>query len=169
MAQIDLHALTTWITPLVHAHPGDLPRALAERAGCSLGKARQWVRQLIELGWLARQGPAARPRYTAGHLRQVVQRYPLAGLDEDQPWARDFAPCFDLPVPVRQMAQHAFTELLNNAIAHSEGAHVTVSMRQTAAHLQLLVSDDGRGLFDKIREGFAIEDASRRIFGIPSL
>jgi hypothetical protein len=58
------------------------------------------------------------------------------------------------------MMQHAFTELLNNAIDHSEGQFVTVSMRQTPAHLQLLVSDDGRGLFDKIREGFESEDTA---------
>jgi signal transduction histidine kinase len=49
------------------------------------------------------------------------------------------------------MAQHAFTELLNNAIDHSGGTQVTVSMRQTPLHLQLLVSDDGCGLFDASR------------------
>jgi hypothetical protein len=48
------------------------------------------------------------------------------------------------------MAQHAFTELLNNAIDHSGGTQVTVSMRQTPLHLQLLVSDDGCGIFQRI-------------------
>jgi hypothetical protein len=83
-------------------------------------------------------------------LRQVVQRYPLAGLQEDLPWSRDFAPNFALPPDVCRMAQHAFTELLNNAIDHSGGTQVTVSMRQTPLHLQLLVSDDGCGLFERI-------------------
>ena len=35
---------------------------------------------------------------------------------------------------------------------------VTVSMRQTPTHVQLLVSDDGRGVFDKIQEAFDITD-----------
>ena len=160
MAKIELHHVTSWITPLVQTHPADLPKALAERAGCSVAKARQLIHQLVDLGWLQRQGTPQRPRYAAGRLRQVVQRYALQGLDEDLPWARDFAPYLDLPASVRKMAQHAFTELLNNAIDHSEGTQVTISMRQTPAHVQLLVSDDGRGLFDKIREGFAIEDPS---------
>jgi hypothetical protein len=56
------------------------------------------------------------------------------------------------------MVHHAFTELLNNAIDHSAGHSVTVSMRQTASHAQLLVSDDGRGLFDKINESFALDE-----------
>jgi anti-sigma regulatory factor (Ser/Thr protein kinase) len=158
MARIEHAQVTTWITRQVEDHPADLPKALAERAGCGIGKARALVKQLASLGWIQGQGVGRRARYSPGKLRQIVQRYPLAGLNEDLPWSRDFAPHFEMPKNVRQMMQHAFTELLNNAIDHSEGQFVTISMRQTPAHLQLLISDDGRGLFDKIREGFEIED-----------
>jgi len=158
MARIELSQVTTWITRVVQEHPADLAKAVAERAGCGLGKARGLIKQLVELGWLQRSGEGRKARYSPGRLRQIVQRYPLSGLNEDLPWSRDFAPHFELPKNVRQLMQHAFTELLNNAIDHSEGQQVTVSVRQTPAHLQLLVSDDGRGLFDKIREGFDIED-----------
>jgi anti-sigma regulatory factor (Ser/Thr protein kinase) len=158
MARIELAQVTTWITRLAEDRPTDLPKAVAERAGCGIGKARALVKQLVSLGWIEGQGVGRRARYTPGRLRQIVQRYLLAGLNEDLPWSRDFAPHFEMPKNVRQLMQHAFTELLNNAIDHSEGQFVTVSMRQTPAHLQLLVSDDGRGLFDKIREGFEIED-----------
>jgi anti-sigma regulatory factor (Ser/Thr protein kinase) len=88
----------------------------------------------------------------------VVSRYALAGLQEDVPWRRDFAPCFALPAAVQAMAQHAFTELLNNAVDHSGGTHVTVSMRQTPLQLQLLVSDDGVGLFRRLAEHFALDE-----------
>lgn len=158
MARIELAHVTSWITRLAEERPSDLPKAVAERAGCGPAKARSLVKQLVELGWLQVTGTARKQRHTPGRLRQIVQRYPLAGLDEDLPWSRDFAPHFDMPKNVRQMMQHAFTELLNNAIDHSAGQFVTVSMRQTPAHVQLLVSDDGRGLFDKIREGFEIDD-----------
>lgn len=158
MARIELAQVTTWITRLAEERPADLPKAVAERAGCGIGKARSLVKQLESLGWLQVQGQGRRARRSPGRLRQIVQRYPLAALNEDLPWSRDFSPHFEMPRSVRQMMQHAFTELLNNAIDHSEGQFVTISMRQTPAHLQLLVSDDGRGLFDKIREGFEIED-----------
>jgi len=88
----------------------------------------------------------------------VVRRYPLAGLQEDLPWRLDFAPNFELPANVARLAQHAFTELLNNAIDHSGGSQVTVSMRQTPLQLQLLISDDGCGLFRRIEQSFAIGD-----------
>ena len=93
-----------------------------------------------------------------------VRRYPLAGLSEDLPWARDFAPFFELPREVARMTQHAFGELLNNAIDHSEGSHATVSLRQTPSHVQLLVSDDGRGVFDKLQEAFDLGDPYQTLF-----
>lgn len=158
MARIDLNQVTTWITRLAEDRPSDLPKALAEKAGCGIGRARALVKQLVGLGWVNASGVGRKAQYSPGRLRQIVQRYPLVGLDEDLPWSRDFAPHFEMPKNVRQLMQHAFTELLNNAIDHSDGQSVTVSMRQTPAHLQLLISDDGRGLFDKIRESFQIED-----------
>jgi anti-sigma regulatory factor (Ser/Thr protein kinase) len=92
-------------------------------------------------------------------LREVVKRYPrLQGLQEDLAWSHDFAPHFDLPPQVRRMTQHAFCELLNNAIEHSGGTQVTVSMRQTPIHIQLLVSDNGCGLFDKLHRDFGLRD-----------
>lgn len=109
-------------------------------------------------------GTPRKPVFRPGALRQVVQHYPLAGLQEDLPWRRDFAPCFELPPAVRLLAQHAFTELVNNAIDHSGGSQVTVSLRQTPLHLQLLVSDDGCGLFERIAQSFAIDDPQLAMF-----
>ena len=157
MARLNLNALTQWITAAAIQHPTRLDAELAERSGVSLRTARRALVRLTEMNWLSREGTARRPHYKPGLLRQVVRRYPLVGLEEDVPWARDFAPFFALPASVNRMVQHTFCELLNNAIDHSGGTHVTVSLRQTAGHAQLLVSDDGRGVFDQIAQTFAID------------
>jgi anti-sigma regulatory factor (Ser/Thr protein kinase) len=159
-----LAALTAWITPAALAHPLDLPAEVARRLACSPRRARALVNQLEGQGWLVRSGTLRKPCWTPGVLRQVVQRYTLAGLEEDLPWRRDFAPCFELPPQVARIAQHAFMELLNNAIDHSGGTRATVSMRQTALHLQLLVSDDGIGLFDRVADAHDIADPALAMF-----
>jgi anti-sigma regulatory factor (Ser/Thr protein kinase) len=156
-----LSLTTTWITEAARAHPHDLSQHVAERLGLGVASARHLVRKLVQLDWLQRSGAVNRPEYRPGALRQVVRRYTLAGLQEDIPWAQDFAPCFDLRDNVAQLAQLAFTELLNNAIEHSGGARVTVSMRQTPTQLQLLVSDDGRGIFDAIGATYQITDPAQ--------
>ena len=156
--RIDLAPLTQWITAAALAHPADLPAHLMQRLGISRRRALRLLDQLVAAQWLQSSGTPRRPQHRPGALRQVVMRYPLAGLQEDAPWRRDFAPCFALPAEVQRMARHAFTELVNNAIDHSGGESVTVSMRQTPLQLQLLVSDDGIGLFERIDQSFAIDE-----------
>ena len=154
-----LAGIAPWITAAALQHPRDLAAHLVQRLGCSRRVAGGLLRQLVAAQWLVVAGGTPRkPTHAPGPLRQVVRQYPLSGLQEDLPWRRDFAPCFHLPDSVRRMAHHAFTELLNNAVDHSGGSIVTVSMRQTPLHLQLLVSDDGCGLFDRIAQSFAIDD-----------
>jgi anti-sigma regulatory factor (Ser/Thr protein kinase) len=158
MARLELNTLTLWITAAARRHPHDLADHVAAKAGVTRRTANKALQRLVELQWLVQNGTARRPHHAPGLLRQVAQRYPLASLEEDLPWSRDFAPHFSLPAHVQRMTQHAFCELLNNAIDHSEGTHVAVSLRQTPTQVQLLVSDDGRGVFDKIHEAFSLED-----------
>jgi anti-sigma regulatory factor (Ser/Thr protein kinase) len=158
MPRINLATLTQWITPVAATHGAALPEQLMARLGISRRSALSLLRKLCAMQWLRAQGTPRQRVYQPGPLRQVVQRYTLDGLQEDQPWRRDFAPHFDLPREVQRMSQHAFTELLNNAIDHSEGTQVTVSMRQTATQMQLLVSDDGCGVFGRIAEHFDIHE-----------
>jgi anti-sigma regulatory factor (Ser/Thr protein kinase) len=158
VARLDINSLTLWITAAAAQHPHDLADHVAQRIGVTRRTANKALQRMVELNWLAREGPARRPSYRAGLLRQVVRSYELEGLEEDIPWSRDFAPYFVLPASVQRMVQHTFCELLNNAVDHSEGTSVTVSLRQTPSHVQLLVSDDGRGVFDKIHEAFALDD-----------
>jgi anti-sigma regulatory factor (Ser/Thr protein kinase) len=161
-----LHDATAWITPLALAHPLDLPAALAARTGRSRAAAQRLLGRLVDAQWLERDGSRRRPLYRPGALRQVVRRYALAGLEEDRPWAQDFAAALALPAAVARMLRHALSELLNNAIEHSGGRTVTVSMRRTPLQAQLLVADDGRGAFDAIRAACAIDDPAQAMFEI---
>lgn len=157
MARLNFNALTQWITAAALQHPDRLDDVLAARLGITRRTARRALARLTELHWLVKEGSTRRPRYKPGLMRQVVRTYTLAGLEEHIPWQLDFAPFFALPFAVNRMVHHAFCELVNNAIDHSGGTQVTVSLRQTASHVQLLVSDDGRGLFHRIAETFAID------------
>lgn len=156
-----LSEATAWITEAAMRWPTPLRLQVAQRLRISPAGAGRLLQRLVDLQWLQRSGTLRRPVFTPGAMRQVVRRYPLAGLQEDTPWVQDFLPFFTLSDPVAQLAQHAFTELLNNAIEHSGGTQVTVSMRQTPQQLQLLVSDDGRGIFDALGETYQITDPAQ--------
>ena len=156
--RLNFDHFTQWITAAAREHSHQLADHVVEKTGASRRAAQAMLKRLVDAGWLRREGGFRRPGYTPGALRQVVRSYPLYGLQEDLPWQRDYAPNFELPPHVGRMVQHAFTELLNNAIDHSGGTSVTVSLRQTPTHVQLLVSDDGCGVFEKIAGTYDIAD-----------
>jgi len=166
VARYQLASVASWITAACIQHPHDLPAHVMQRLSIPRSAANGLLKKLVAGQWLVNQGTPRKPLYVPGALRQVVQQYALNGLLEDLPWRRDFAPYLALPTEVRRMAQHAFTELVNNAVDHSGGTTVTVSIRQTPLHLQLLVSDDGCGLFNRIAQSFDITDPTLALFEI---
>lgn len=170
MARIALSAVTPWITSAVHAHGERLSAHLAERLAIDRRSAQQLIASLVQAQWLVRSGSPRRPRYRAGTLRQVVQRCALAEIDSEAFWDSAFAPYFQFTPNVARFVRHAFAELLDNAVRHSGGSSVTVSLCQTATQVQLLVSDDGRGVFERsIEAADALPELERRLgFGLAS-
>ena len=155
MLQAKLKELKAVITAKAVANPTHLCAELAGEFGVSRSTMGKWLRALIEEGWLTRQGQS-HPVYKPSQFREVSRSYLIQGLDEQTPWERDFSPCFDLPANIARLAHHAFTELLNNAVDHSGGTKVSLSMRQNKTHLHLLIRDDGCGVFDRIQNAFHI-------------
>lgn len=153
-----LAELTSTITQDVLAHPRDLSRVLQERHQVSRATAAKYIKDLEAAGWIARSGPATHPVFTPGYKRRVRRWYVLQGLDEQTPWERDFDPFFQLKPNVRGIAHHGFTEMLNNAIDHSEGTNVLCSMTLSDSRLDIAIADDGIGIFRKIARALDLPD-----------
>ena len=80
-----LRDATAWITEATLRWPAQLRPRVAERLGISPAAAGRLLQRLVDLQWLQRGGTPRRPVYSPGSMRQVVRRYPLAGLHEDTP------------------------------------------------------------------------------------
>jgi anti-sigma regulatory factor (Ser/Thr protein kinase) len=158
VAGVPLNELTGWITVGAVRHPVDLAAQVAARHGVGTRAAQAALARLVALQWLVREPGRGPARYRPGALRQVVQRYVLAELDEHACWLRDFAPYLQVPAPAERLARHVLTELLRNARVHSGAERATASLRQTPTHLQLLVSDPGVGLFQRLGDRLAAHD-----------
>jgi anti-sigma regulatory factor (Ser/Thr protein kinase) len=68
-----------------------------------------------------------------------------------------------LPDNVIKIWQHGFTEMFNNAIDHSQGSLIRVEIRGTAATTEMVVSDDGVGIFRKIQSRLGLLDERHAI------
>jgi hypothetical protein len=152
------------ITRDVFAHPRDLSRYYVDTYGVSRVTATKHIRRLESEGWIARSGPSTHPVFSAGYLRRVTHGYDLTGLEEHAVWERDFEPYFSLRPNIKAIANHGFTEMVNNTIDHSEGHRVVIWMNQTDKVLTIMVSDDGVGIFKKISTALNLPDMRQALF-----
>jgi hypothetical protein len=54
--------------------------------------------------------------------------------------------------------------MFNNAIDHSAGKEIVVGVTTTARHTEIVVRDDGVGIFKKIQREFGLDDERQAIF-----
>ena len=80
-------------------------------------------------------------------------------LSEDAVWEKDIKKHFSgAAANIRQIWVYGFLEIFNNAIEHSNGRkiHVTVDLNKMSAAIS--ISDDGIGIFKKIKTKFNLSD-----------
>lgn len=159
-----INQLISSVTEDVVKHPGDLTRHYMTALNISRVGANNYIKQLEELGWIARSGPSTRPIFSPGYQRQISKLYEIRGLEEDLAWAKDFRPYFNLSSNVLSIVNHGFTEMLNNAIDHSGGDEVFVWARQTEQRFTLAISDNGIGIFAKIAGALNLPDMRQALF-----
>src|SRR4051812_47232393 len=140
------------------SHPGDLVLVVGKQLGLSRTAVAGRVRSLIAAGYLEKDG-TTRPVYRLGGNRRGAFLYQREGLAEDRVWTNDVAPLLrQLPKNVVDIAHHGLTEMVNNAIDHSEGARVGVFVDRNGVRLTMLVTDDGVGIFHKITRALDLPD-----------
>jgi anti-sigma regulatory factor (Ser/Thr protein kinase) len=156
--------LTRNVTSDVVEHPRDLTKFYATQEKISRAAAARYVLQLEQMGWIARSGPSTHPVFSPGYKRRISKVYALKKLEEDVIWNQDFRPYLNLKANITNIAAHGFTEMVNNAIDHSDGESVFVAVTQGENSLALAVSDNGVGIFEKISKALNLADKRQALF-----
>ena len=143
----------------VEAHPRDVVRIVAEQFDTTRPTVLARVSHLIGGGYLTRSGSSTRPVYGVGTARRRLVELPLAGMAEDLVWAQHVSPLLaGLPANVRDICQHAVTEMVNNAIDHSDGQLLTLFVDRSLLRARIVIDDDGIGIFKKIARHAGLPD-----------
>lgn len=119
---------------------------------------------LVNEGRLLATGHTRARVYTLGPVRSHTDRYHLAGLVEHDVHRKDFSFIFDgLPETVAEICHYGFTEMLNNAIDHSEGESVEIYARRDPESAIIQIVDDGEGIFKRIARLLDLPDPRESI------
>jgi anti-sigma regulatory factor (Ser/Thr protein kinase) len=138
---------------------------LAHALGVSRQAVNPHLRALIEAGDVVRTGVTRAARYMltgrAPQAAALSRNLDLAGLDEGAAWD-ELAVRLNLHASLRTnvevIAHYAFTEMLNNAIEHSEASHCHVSLRLEPGRLAFEIRDTGIGVFHSIASKLHFKD-----------
>lgn len=141
---------------------------VASTAAAELGVSRQTIaarlKRMAGEQIIQAEGAGRGRRYALLPILSVRRTRALEGLDEHRLWMDEVAPLVsDLPPNVVDIWRYGVTEMVNNAIDHSEGAQVTVFVERDALRTTVRVSDDGEGIFHRIQRLMELYDPRESI------
>lgn len=153
-------AVRRFLIEQVSRHPRDIARVAADKFECSRQAVHKHLQKLVDEGALVQEGPPRKRVYSLAALETWSKEYNLrSGVAEDQVWREDIRPLLGkLPDNAMSIWQYGFTEMFNNAIDHSESTTVFVQVKKTAASTEIVLLDQGIGIFKKIQAAMDLLD-----------
>lgn len=150
----------------IESHNGDIAALAANRFAITRQAVNKHLLRLREQGCITKEGSARAPLYKLVPLSARQFLYDLTKpLQEDLIWRTEIREAIEpLPDNVLNIWHHGFTEMFNNAIDHSGGTAITVQINKTAISTEIIISDDGIGIFKKIQSEFDLLDERHAIF-----
>lgn len=122
-----------------------------EQFGVTRQTVHRHLAALVKEGYLNATGETRARVYTLGPIREFADTYELSTADEGRIYQRDFSYVFDgLPDNIVDICHYGFTEMVNNAIDHSEGTIVKISTIRNKKEVIIAIHDDGEGIFVRI-------------------
>jgi STAS-like domain of unknown function (DUF4325)/Histidine kinase-like ATPase domain len=154
-----------FITDNVEKHPSDIAKITATKFGITRQAVNKHLKKLVDEKALAQKGQTRNRSYYLHPQEDWEKTFQLnAQLAEDVVWRNDVASSLDqLPENVLDIWHFGFTEMFNNAIDHSDGTVISIRLQKTATSTQLLLSDDGVGIFIKIQKELGLLDERHAI------
>jgi hypothetical protein len=144
----------------VEKHPGDITKFASEHFKITRQAVRKHLQRLIYEKSLEENGETRQKVYKLAPLVQWQKTYQITPqLEEYLVWEQDIAPVLrPLPENVMDIWHYGFTEMMNNAKDHSGGSEVFVTISKNAINTQMMLNDNGIGIFKKIQEAFNLPD-----------
>lgn len=149
----------------VEKHPGDLTKITAEHFGITRQAVNKHLKRLTLAHAILESGKTRNRIYKLAPLPEWRERYEITPeLAEDRVWRENISKTLgDMPDNVLHIWNYGFTEMFNNAIDHSSGQSIYVSISRTAITTEILIRDDGVGIFKKIQTELNLLDERHAI------
>lgn len=150
----------------VETHSPDIAKIAANHFGVSRQAINIHLKRLAHEGSLAETGKTRNRTYALAPLVEWVHSYDISPeLEEHVVWTNDISLVLgEQPENVKDIWQHGFTEMFNNARDHADATSILVIIRKTAVNTEMAIIDNGVGIFKKIQKAMNLLDERHAVF-----
>jgi anti-sigma regulatory factor (Ser/Thr protein kinase) len=143
----------------VGSHQNDIVLLTSNKFNISRQAVNAHLRKLIKQKSIVQEGKTRNISYRLHPFIEDILTFPLSGLEEDRVW-RDFVrpQLGELPDNIIDIWSYGFTEMLNNAIDHSQGKYVLINVKKYPVLSEISITDDGFGIFRRIQQILNLHD-----------
>ncbi len=143
----------------VGSHQNDIVTLTSDKFNISRQAVNAHFKKLIAQKSIASEGKTRSVKYRLHPLIEDTLRFTILGLEEDRVW-RDFVrpKLGALPDNIIDIWSYGFTEMLNNAIDHSQGSYVFINIKKYPIFSEISITDDGFGIFRRIQKILNLND-----------
>jgi len=159
-----LQIRTQILRDVVH-HPSDISSHIATIFSITPQAVFRHIKALENEEKIISTGKGKGKRYSLGPAREYNFLFELnKNLSEDTIWRNHFAFIFEgVNENIVDICQYGFTEMVNNAIDHSDGTILLIDVNRTKEHILMIVIDNGEGIFRRIKRLCNLEDERHAI------
>ncbi|MDR3492269.1 MAG: DUF4325 domain-containing protein [Gammaproteobacteria bacterium] len=152
--------IRTFILNHVEQFPTDISKETATKFGITRQAVNKHLQKLTTECALIETGKTRNRIYKLAPISEWKQIYTITPeLAEDQIWRKDIDLALGkMPDNVSNIWHYGFTEMFNNAIDHSGGSEIIIQIRKTAINTEMLMRDNGLGIFKKIQQTLNLLD-----------
>lgn len=164
------------IIELLKIHKKLTSRQLCEKLGITRQALNKHIKKLIESGVVIKQGNTKGTVYIFSEgkkcskpYKKVTRRFEITGLSEADVFGQ-FAALLELEELLRKnvydIIEYSFTEILNNAIEHSNSSICDVEMIVNSYNVEFMIKDYGIGLYNSVAKKFGFADEEEALFNL---
>lgn len=151
----------------IENHADNIAALLSEEFGFTRQGSNFYLSKEVKAGTLFKIGNTRSTKYFLSGGDHIEFKINITkNLSEDTVWSKYIKPMvLQYPSNIREICFYGFTEIFNNAIDHSSGTsiYVTVSKDKKNNKLDIRIMDNGIGIFKKIKSALGLESIRESI------
>ncbi|VAW39636.1 ATP-binding region, ATPase-like [hydrothermal vent metagenome] len=146
-------------------HPNDITKHISQIFSISRQAVNKHLKKLVAADMLEASGSTRNKVYKLGSYRSYKKTFKLnKKLSEHDIYRRDFFWVFEeLPKNIEEIIFYGFTEIVNNAIDHSQGTECYIEVMKNKEQVYIFIQDNGEGIFKRITRLKALSDEKQAI------